>query len=51
VDAIVERRIDPDSKLDIDPVCGMTCIERRPASTTWLSRSLSASTSSVRPTA
>jgi len=24
VDAIVERRIDPDSKLDIDPVCGMT---------------------------
>jgi YHS domain-containing protein len=24
VDAIVERRFDPDSKLDIDPVCGMT---------------------------
>ena len=24
MDAIVERRIDPDSKLDIDPVCGMT---------------------------
>lgn len=24
MDAIVETRTDPDSKLDIDPVCGMT---------------------------
>jgi len=24
VDTIVETRTDPDSKLDIDPVCGMT---------------------------